>query len=132
MVIDLFVKTFNTYFEWKDDEPGDPIGYKGFTLPDLRVFLDMGAEVLERSKTETAPPMFVVSTEADRAVSNPDHETLFENLFSASAEQLVLQLRSSTQRAAHNDDQSRRQPVGRSAQRHRKSFCAKRYFLGEH
>ena len=79
-VIDLFVKVFNTYFEWQSDEPGDPIGYKGFTLPDLRVFLDIGAEILHRSKNATSPPMFVVSTEADRAVSNPDHETLFENL----------------------------------------------------
>lgn len=79
-VIDLFVKMFNTYFEWQSDEPGEPIGYKGFTLPDLRVFLDLGSEVLKRSKNAASPPMFVISTEADRAVSNPDHETLFENL----------------------------------------------------
>ncbi|MER3435813.1 MAG: alpha/beta hydrolase [Leptolyngbya sp. ERB_1_1] len=79
-VIDLFVKVFNTYFEWQSDEPGDSVGYKGFTFPDLRVFLDLGDEVLKRSKTATSAPMFVISTEADRAVSNPDHETLFENL----------------------------------------------------
>ncbi|MBD1825296.1 alpha/beta fold hydrolase [Cyanobacteria bacterium FACHB-DQ100] len=79
-VIDLFVKVLNTYFEWQTDEPGEPIGYKGFTFPDLRVFLDIGSEVLKRSRTAASPPMFVISTETDRAVSNPDHETLVENL----------------------------------------------------
>lgn len=79
-VIDLFVKTFNTYFEWQSDQPGEPIGYKGFTFPDLRVFLDLGSEVLKRSQSAMSAPMFIVSTDADRAVSNPDHETLFENL----------------------------------------------------
>lgn len=79
-VIDLFVKTFNTYFEWQSDQPGDPIGYEGFTFPDLRVFLDLGSEVLKRSRSSASAPMFIVSTDADQAVSNPDHETLFENL----------------------------------------------------
>ncbi|MBW4439693.1 MAG: alpha/beta fold hydrolase [Plectolyngbya sp. WJT66-NPBG17] len=79
-VIDLFVKVLNTYFEWQNDQPGEPIGYEGFTFPDLRVFLDLGGEVLKRSKSAASPPMFVISTEADRAVSNTDHETLFENL----------------------------------------------------
>ncbi len=79
-VIDLFVKIFNGYFKWQSDQPGDPIGYEGFVFPQLRVFLDLGNEVLDRSKTATSPPMFVISTEADRAVSNSDHETLFENL----------------------------------------------------
>jgi esterase/lipase len=81
-VIDLFVKTFNTYFEWQSDEPGEPIGYKGFMFPDLEVFLDLGDEVLKRSRSTSSAPMFIVSTDADRAVSNSDHETLFENLLS--------------------------------------------------
>jgi carboxylesterase len=80
-VVDLFVKAFNTYFEWQCDRPAEEsIGYKGFVLPQLRVFLEMGREVLKRSESVVAPPMFVVSTDADRAVKNTDHRTLFENV----------------------------------------------------
>lgn len=79
-VVDLFVKLFNGYFKWQSDQPGEPLGYEGFMFPQLRVFLDIGSEVLNKSRTATTPPMFIVSTDADRAVSNPDHEALFENL----------------------------------------------------
>lgn len=79
-VVDLFVKILSGYFAWQPEEPGPSIGYKGFTFPDLRVFLEIGGDVLKRSRSAASPPMFVISTEADRAVSNPDHQTLFENL----------------------------------------------------
>ncbi len=80
-VVDLFVKTFNTYFEWISDKPKDQtIGYEGFEFENLRVFLEIGDEVLKRSESAISPPMFIISTDADRAVSNPDHERLFENL----------------------------------------------------
>jgi esterase/lipase len=80
-VVDLFVKAFNTYFEWHCDNPSEQsIGYKGFVLPQLRVFLEMGREVLKRSESVVAPPMFIVSTEADQAVRNTDHRTLFETV----------------------------------------------------
>lgn len=79
-VVDLFIRAFNLYFEWINENPkADPIGYKGFVFSQLRVFLDMGREVLKRAESVTAPPMFIVSTEADRAVKNADHRTLFEN-----------------------------------------------------
>lgn len=80
-VIDLFVNHFNSYFEWKTDQPpGQTIGYEGFALPTLRVFLEMGREILQRSQTSRVSPMFIISTEADRAVNNSDHRTLFENV----------------------------------------------------
>ena len=80
MVVDLFVRAFNLYFEWMTDTPAEQtIGYKGFVFEQLRVFLDIGREVLNRSKSEQTPPMFVVSTDADRAVKNADHRALFEN-----------------------------------------------------
>jgi esterase/lipase len=80
-VVDLFVRNFNTYFEWVTSESADKmIGYKGFKFEDLRVFLKLGDDILKRSRTAVAPPMFVVSTEADQAVSNADHQTLFANL----------------------------------------------------
>lgn len=79
-IIDLMVNTFSTYFAWKTDQPPDQvIGYGGFEMPALRVFLDMGREILKQSKTSNSAPLFIVSTEADRAVSNSDHQTLFEN-----------------------------------------------------
>ncbi|MGV0025953.1 alpha/beta hydrolase [Phormidesmis priestleyi] len=79
-VIDLVVNVFNTYFSWKPDAPSDKvIGYGGFEVPALRVFLEMGKEILKRSKTDSSAPLFIISTEADRAVSNLDHETLYEN-----------------------------------------------------
>lgn len=78
-VVDLFVKNFNTYFEWQPPDETE-IGYKGFMVQNLRVFLDLGREVLQRSKSTSAPPMFVVSTEADMAVRNSDHRALVENL----------------------------------------------------
>lgn len=78
-VVDLFVKHFNTYFEWQPPD-GQEIGYKGFMVEDLRVFLDLGREVLQRSRSAMSAPMFVVSTEADAAVRNSDHRTLVDNL----------------------------------------------------
>ncbi len=80
-VVDLLVKTFNTYFEWIDDTPPDQvIGYEGFMVAALRVYLDMGKEILKRSKDQPSAPMFIVSTEADKAVSITDHQVLFENI----------------------------------------------------
>jgi esterase/lipase len=80
-VIDLFVKIFNTYFEWMTDESAEEtIGYKGFELETLRVFLDLGNEVLDQAKTNPASPMFIVSSDADQAVNNGDHQELFERL----------------------------------------------------
>ncbi len=79
-VVDLFVKNFNSYFEWRADPTEQMIGYKGFMMEDLRVFLNLGGEILKRSRTGTVPPMFVVSTDADQAVNNTDHQTLFDNV----------------------------------------------------
>ena len=47
-------------------------------MPALRVFLDMGADVLERAKTKKAAPMLIVSSESDRSVGHREHEALFE------------------------------------------------------
>ncbi|NJR49936.1 MAG: alpha/beta fold hydrolase [Leptolyngbyaceae cyanobacterium CSU_1_3] len=78
-VIDLIVNVFSSYFSWKTNEPEKVVGYGGFEVPALRVFLEMGREILQRSQTHKSAPMFVISTEADQAVSNLDHQTLIEN-----------------------------------------------------
>ncbi|MBD2305114.1 alpha/beta fold hydrolase [Chroococcidiopsis sp. FACHB-1243] len=76
-VVDLFVRIFNIYFEWWQDPQTASFGYDGFAMPALRVFLDMGTEVLEKAQTQKAAPMLIVSSESDRAVGNREHEKLF-------------------------------------------------------
>jgi esterase/lipase len=77
-VVDLFVRIFNIYFEWKTEPGLAHFGYDGFLMPALRVFLDMGADVLELAEEKLAAPMLIVSSESDRAVGNKEHEALFE------------------------------------------------------
>jgi carboxylesterase len=40
----------------------------------------MGGEVLNRAKREASAPMFIVSSESDRAVGHREHRTLFESV----------------------------------------------------
>jgi len=82
-VIDLFVKSFDGYFEWEtanvsDALPSNAGGYAGFALPALRVFLTMGQVVLQAARSQSTPPMFIISSECDQAVGNYDHQALFE------------------------------------------------------
>lgn len=77
-LVDLFVKMFNSYFRWRY-EPGQvPIGYTGFRLPALRVFLEMGQEILTRAEQEPTAPLFIFSSQRDKAVNSNDHKTLFQ------------------------------------------------------
>ncbi|MBW4574295.1 MAG: lysophospholipase [Aphanothece sp. CMT-3BRIN-NPC111] len=77
-VVDLFVRIFNIYFEWKTEPGLAHFGYDGFLMPALRVFLDMGNDILERSQHSFSAPMLIVSSESDRAVGDNEHEALFE------------------------------------------------------
>ncbi|MBE9179847.1 alpha/beta fold hydrolase [Oculatella sp. LEGE 06141] len=79
-VIDLFVRNFNTYFEWvsADPNPKGKLGYGGFMVPALRVFLQMGKEILNQAARSPVAPLFIVSSESDMAVGNRDHRILFE------------------------------------------------------
>ncbi len=49
----------------------------GFQVPALRVFLDMGADLLKQARTTPAAPMFIVSTENDDSVDTNDHKAFF-------------------------------------------------------
>lgn len=82
VVINWFVRIFDGYFEWKN-EPGTApgtqnFGYKGFLMPALEVFLDMGKEVLKQVESKPAVPMLIISSERDQAVSEQDLQTLFQ------------------------------------------------------
>jgi len=81
-VVDLFVKASDTYFEWT--LPPDFVpplnmgGYMGFPMPSLRPFLEMGQDILRQAESQTAAPLFIVSSQSDIAVGNRDHKILFE------------------------------------------------------
>jgi len=79
-LVDLIVEIFNIYFEWKTDPGVVSFGYDGFVMPALRVFLDMGRDILELAKTRYAAPMFIISSESDRAVGSEEHKNLFEKI----------------------------------------------------
>ncbi len=77
-LVDLFVEIFPFYFEWLNkDAPGN-FGYDGFRIPALRLFLDMGQEILDQAANSLSAPMFIFSSESDRVTSNHDHQALFE------------------------------------------------------
>ena len=79
IAVDLFVQIFDIYFEWKTKPEVEHFGYDGFLMPALRVFADMGNDVLERAKNSLCAPMLIVSSESDAAVGSKEHEELFES-----------------------------------------------------
>lgn len=80
ILVDWLVEILPFYYEWLNkDNPGN-FGYDGFRIPALRLFLDMGHEILDRAKTTPATPMLIVSSERDRAVNLQEHRELFESV----------------------------------------------------
>ncbi|HAG82476.1 MAG TPA: alpha/beta hydrolase [Cyanobacteria bacterium UBA12227] len=78
ILVDWLVELLPFYYEWLNkDNPGN-FGYEGFRIPALRVFLDIGQEILERAKTTPAAPMLIISSESDRATRLEEHRELFE------------------------------------------------------
>ncbi|XGV95491.1 MAG: alpha/beta hydrolase [Leptolyngbya sp. BL-A-14] len=78
-LVDWVVERVNVYFEWKIQPGNVSFGYGGFHVPALRVFLDMGQQILERAKTQPAAPMLIVSSADDRAVDQEEHRQLFQS-----------------------------------------------------
>lgn len=80
-LVDLFVRIFDIYFEWRTEPGAVSYGYGGFVMPALRVFLDMGADILAEAKqANKAAPMLIVSSDRDRAVDDQEHKELFESV----------------------------------------------------
>lgn len=77
-LVDWFVRTFNIYFKWITKPGVAHFGYEGFLMPTLRLFLEMGADILEQAQKILAAPMLIVSSESDPSVGNKEHEALFE------------------------------------------------------
>jgi esterase/lipase len=78
-VVDWFVQTFDIYYKWKTPPGAINYGYEGFYMPALRLFLNMGKSVLNRSKVEVVAPMFIVSSQSDRAVNHHKNYQLFQS-----------------------------------------------------
>lgn len=74
-VIDLFVNHIDTYFEW--EKLMGP-SYPGFEIEALRAVLRIAKYNFKRVKKSPIAPIFMVSSESDRAVNNYDHERFFE------------------------------------------------------
>lgn len=75
-VIDLFVNTFDTYYEWEESVGQN---YPGFEFKALRAILAIANYVMAKSRDQgPVAPLFIISSESDKAVSNLDHRTLFD------------------------------------------------------
>lgn len=77
-IVDWLVEILPFYYEWLNkDNPGN-FGYDGFRIPVLRIFLDMGQQILDRAKNTSTTPMLIVSSEGDQATNLHEHRELFE------------------------------------------------------
>ncbi|MEM9245782.1 MAG: alpha/beta hydrolase, partial [Cyanobacteria bacterium P01_F01_bin.153] len=79
-VIDLFIKRGDGGFSWDQRVKKYRPGYNFFAIPALATLLDMGTEVLKKDAKGPCAPIFVISSESDRAVGNDDHRRLFEDV----------------------------------------------------
>lgn len=79
-VLDLFVRLVDGYCTWSLKPGDEPLGYSGFAVAALRVFLSLGKDILDRTAAGAATaPLFMISSESDQAVGNEDHEALFKS-----------------------------------------------------
>ena len=76
--VDLIVKVLDFYFQWRTEPGVKSFGYDGFSMPSLRLFLDMGEEIIKKAESRYTAPMLIVSSENDRAVGSHEHKELFE------------------------------------------------------
>jgi esterase/lipase len=72
----LFIKLSSSYYSWGGDADR-AIGYTSFQVPALRLFLEMGAQLMKQAQTTPAAPMFTFSTEIDDSVDTNDHKAFF-------------------------------------------------------
>ena len=79
ILVDALVRTFDIYFEWKTKPGVAHFGYDGFVMPALRLFLDMGEDILKLAEKRQAAPMLIVSSESDAAVGSDEHHALFQS-----------------------------------------------------
>ena len=79
-VIDLFIQRGKGGFSWDQRIKKYRPGYNFFAIPALATLLDMGTDILKQDAKGPCAPIFVISSESDRAVGNGDHRRLFEDV----------------------------------------------------
>ncbi len=80
LFVDWLIKSLPIYFEWfNKDAPGN-FGYNGFRVPALKIFLELGEQVLKQFETVIAPPTLIVSSEADSVVNLSRQQKFFKML----------------------------------------------------
>ncbi len=79
-IVDFLVEVLPIYYEWLNKDNPANFGYDGFYMPALRLFLDMGQEILERVQNNPAVPTFVITSDSDRVINKNEQQALFANL----------------------------------------------------
>lgn len=77
LLFDLLIKILPVYFEWFNKDASGNFGYKGFRVPALRIFLELGEQVLKQAQNHPAAPILMVCSESDRAVSRSKQQDFF-------------------------------------------------------
>ncbi|MFS0518199.1 alpha/beta hydrolase [Nostoc sp. UIC 10607] len=79
-LFDQLIKILPIYFEWFNKDASGNFGYKGFYLKALRIFLELGGQVLEKAQGCVSAPMLMVCSEGDQAVSRSKQQDFFRRV----------------------------------------------------
>ncbi|GAB4386521.1 MAG: hypothetical protein Kow00121_53310 [Elainellaceae cyanobacterium] len=79
-IFDWLVKVLPFYFEWfNKDAPGN-FGYKGFRIPALRLFLELGHHITKKAQSRTAAPLLLACSDGDRVTNRSKQQRLFKSV----------------------------------------------------
>jgi esterase/lipase len=76
-LFDLLIKILPIYFEWFNKDASGNFGYDGFRVPALKIFLELGEQVVKQAQNHPSAPILMVCSESDRAVSRTKQQDLF-------------------------------------------------------
>ncbi|WP_224410749.1 alpha/beta hydrolase [Oscillatoria salina] len=76
--LDLLIEILPFYYEWANKDASGNFGYHGFPIPRLRLFYDLGQQLLEQAASQVNTPMLIVASDRDRVVSHGDEKALFK------------------------------------------------------
>jgi alpha-beta hydrolase superfamily lysophospholipase len=79
-IFDWLIKNLPIHFEWFNKNAPGNFGYNGFPVPALKIFLELGEQLLEDAETATSPPTLIMSSEADSVVKREKQEKFFQLL----------------------------------------------------
>lgn len=80
LLFDQLIKILPIYFEWFNKNAPGNFGYKGFRLKALRIFLELGYQVLDKAQGCVSAPILMVCSEADSVVSRSKQQDFFRRV----------------------------------------------------